>query len=120
MGSNRSCDDNNPEKYAVLSTPNPCTGVRSIMRLQAMHLAWTRTAQRLKSHGRRSIEHRCSKESPVRPPKNRRPQQPWVKSSKDMVVLFIIKILAIIGLIFLIAKLPGFLLCWLMYAGQCG
>ena len=43
-----------------------------------------------------------------------------MKSSKDTIVLFIIKILAIIGLIFLIAKLPGFLLCWLMYAGQCG
>jgi len=56
----------------------------------------------------------------VRPPKNRRPPQPWVKSSKDMVVLFIIMILAIIGLIFFIAKLPGLLLFWLLYAGQCG
>jgi len=37
-----------------------------------------------------------------------------------MVVLFIIMILAIIGLIFFIAKLPGLLLFWLLYAGQCG
>ena len=41
-------------------------------------------------------------------------------SKRGMIILFIIMVFAIIGLIFFIAKLPGFLLCWLMYAGQWG
>ena len=85
-----------------------------------MHLACTRTAQRLKPHGWKNDEGRCSDKLRVRPPKTRSPPRPLVESRLDMILLFIIMVFAIIGLIFIIAKLPGFLLCWLMYAGQCG
>ena len=95
-------------------------GVRFIVRFQPMHVAIPRTDQRLKPHGWRKPYPRCSDKLPGRPPKNRRPPRPLVMSKRGMIILFIIMVFAIIGLIFFIAKLPGFLLCWLMYAGQCG